>query len=36
VKVGLFAFNRAGTSTDLNVAVDDFQVTNDRPRRHRW
>jgi beta-glucosidase len=36
VKVGLFAFTRAGTSTDLNVAFDDFQVTNDRPRRHRW
>ena len=36
VKVGLFAFNRAGTSTDLHVAFDDFQVKNDRPRHHRW
>jgi hypothetical protein len=35
-KVGLFAFNRRGTSTDLSVAFDDFQVTNERPRRHRW
>jgi beta-glucosidase len=36
VKVGLFAFNGPATSADLNIAFDDFQVTNDRPRRHRW
>ena len=33
---GLFAFNVGGKSTDLDVAFDDFQVTNERPRRHRW
>ena len=26
----LFAFNRAGTSTDLSVAFDDFRVANRR------
>ena len=26
--------NGPATSTDLNVAFDDFRVTNDRPRRH--
>jgi hypothetical protein len=39
VKVGVFAFNGPATSTDLNVAFDDFQVTNDQPRRpgqERW
>jgi regulation of enolase protein 1 (concanavalin A-like superfamily) len=36
VKVGLVAYNGPATSTDLNVAFDDFQVTNERPRRHRW
>jgi beta-glucosidase len=30
VNVGLFAFNRAGTSTDLSVAFDDFRVANRR------
>jgi regulation of enolase protein 1 (concanavalin A-like superfamily) len=34
VKVGLFAFNGPATSTDLGVAFDDFQVTNDEPRHH--
>ena len=34
VKVGVFAFNGPATSTDLNVAFDDFRVTNDRPGRH--
>jgi hypothetical protein len=24
------------TRLRLDVAFDDFQVTNDRPRRHRW
>jgi len=30
-KVGLFAYNRAGTSTDLQVAFDYFHVTNPFP-----
>jgi beta-glucosidase len=35
VKVGVFAFNGAATSSDLSVAFDDFQVTNDNPHHHR-
>jgi hypothetical protein len=35
VKVGLFAFNGPATSSDLGVAFDDFQVTNDEPHHHR-
>jgi hypothetical protein len=26
VKAGLFAYTRAGTSSDLSVAFDDFRV----------
>jgi beta-glucosidase len=32
VKVGLFSFNGAGTSSDLTAAFDDFEVTNTIPR----
>jgi regulation of enolase protein 1 (concanavalin A-like superfamily) len=35
VRVGLFAFNGPATSSDLSVAFDDFQVTNDQPHHHR-
>jgi beta-glucosidase len=35
VKVGVFAINGPATNTDLDVAFDDFQVTNDKPRHHR-
>lgn len=31
VKVGVFAYNRTGTSTTLNVAFDYFNVTNGAP-----
>jgi hypothetical protein len=35
VRVGVFAFNGPATNTDLGVAFDDFQVTNDKPGYHR-
>jgi hypothetical protein len=35
VKVGLFAFNGPATSSDLGVAFDDFQVTNEPLHRRR-
>jgi hypothetical protein len=35
VNVGMFAFNGAGASTDLQVAFDYFRISN-QSRGHSW